>query len=84
MEKSVSADVLKQLRNRGHDVAATGSVGGGMNAIRFGEDGTLTGAACWRADGTPIGIGGGYARKGVRFRPDVESARVRVSASSDR
>ena len=84
VEKSVSNDVLAQLRYRGHDVAATGSVGGGMNAIRFGEDGTLTGAACWRADGTPIGIGGGYARKGVRFRPDVESARVRVSASSDR
>jgi gamma-glutamyltranspeptidase/glutathione hydrolase len=30
----------------------------------------MTGAACWRADGTPIGLGGGYARKGVRFRPD--------------
>jgi gamma-glutamyltranspeptidase/glutathione hydrolase len=84
VEKSVSADVLAQLRNRGHDVAATGSVGGGMNAIRFGEDGTLTGAACWRADGTPIGIGGGYARKGVRFRPDGESARVGRPAPSDR
>jgi hypothetical protein len=39
---------------------------GGMNAI--GIDGDLTGAACWRADGTPIGVSGGRARPGVRFR----------------
>jgi gamma-glutamyltranspeptidase/glutathione hydrolase len=42
-----------------------------MSAIRFDDDGTMTGAACWRADGTPIGIGGGYARAGVRFRPEA-------------
>jgi len=71
VEKSVPADLLTQLRDRGHDVAATDSIGGGMNAIQFEEDGTLIGAACWRADGTAIGIGGGYARKGVRFRPET-------------
>jgi gamma-glutamyltranspeptidase / glutathione hydrolase len=71
VEKSVPIAVLAELRDRGHDVVATGSVGGGMNAIQFDADGTLTGAACWRADGTPIGIGGGYARKGVRFRPEA-------------
>ncbi len=38
-----------------------------MNAIGFAEDGMMTGAACWRADGTPIGIAGGLARAGVRF-----------------
>ena len=27
----------------------------------------MTGAACWRADGTPVGISGGVARPGVRF-----------------
>jgi len=27
----------------------------------------MTGAACWRADGTPVGIAGGLARPGVRF-----------------
>jgi gamma-glutamyltranspeptidase/glutathione hydrolase len=70
VERGVPAEVLAQLRDRGHDVAATDTVGGGMNAIQFEEDGTLTGAACWRADGTPIGITGGYARKGVRFRPE--------------
>jgi gamma-glutamyltranspeptidase/glutathione hydrolase len=70
VENSVPSDVLAALRDRGHDVAAVGNVGGGMSAIQFDTDGTMTGAACWRADGTPIGLGGGYARKGVRFRPD--------------
>ena len=38
-----------------------------MNAIAFNDDGTLTGAACWRADGTPVAVAGGLARAGVRF-----------------
>jgi gamma-glutamyltranspeptidase/glutathione hydrolase len=71
VENSVSSDVLAALRDRGHDVATAGNVGGGMSAIQFDADGTMTGAACWRADGTPIGLGGGYARKGVRFRPEA-------------
>ncbi len=70
VENVVPSDVLTALRDRGHDVVATGNVGGGMSAIQFDEDGTMTGAACWRADGTPIGLGGGYARQGVRFRPE--------------
>jgi gamma-glutamyltranspeptidase/glutathione hydrolase len=72
VENAVSVGVLDELRARGHDVVATGNVGGGMSAIALAADGTLTGAACWRADGTPIGIGGGYARKGVRFRPEAQ------------
>jgi len=43
-------------------------VGGGMNAIAFEEDGMMTGAACWRADGTVMAQSGGLARPGVRFR----------------
>ena len=31
-------------------------------------------AACWRADGTPIGTGGGLAREGVRFLPETRKA----------
>jgi gamma-glutamyltranspeptidase/glutathione hydrolase len=42
-----------------------------MCAIGFRPDGLLEGAACWRADGTPIGLSGGYARRGVRFWPDI-------------
>jgi hypothetical protein len=26
---------------------------------------------CWRADGSPVGLGGGYARAGIRFWPDA-------------
>jgi gamma-glutamyltranspeptidase/glutathione hydrolase len=70
IESSVPAGVLAALRDRGHDVAPVGNVAGGMSAIQFDPDGTMTGAACWRADGTPIGLGGGLARPGVRFRPE--------------
>ncbi len=71
VEASVPAEVTQALRAMGHDVAAVGNVAGGMGAIQFHADGGMTGAACWRADGTPIGIGGGPARKGVRFRPEA-------------
>ena len=57
----------------GHPVLRVPTVGGGMGAIGFARDGSLTGAACWRADGTPVGIGGGLARPGVRFAPERRS-----------
>ncbi|HEX6958976.1 MAG TPA: gamma-glutamyltransferase [Ferrovibrio sp.] len=59
------------LKSRGHDVLPVPSVGGGMNAIAFNADGSMSGAACWRADGTPMGLGGGLARADVRFWPDL-------------
>ena len=52
----------------GYEVRMVKTVGGGMNAIAFEEDGMMTGAACWRADGTVMAQGGGLARPGVRFR----------------
>lgn len=58
------------LAGRGHDVKIVPHIGGGMNAIEFAETGDLTGAACWRADGTVAAMGGGLARPGVRFWPD--------------
>ncbi|MBN8906744.1 MAG: gamma-glutamyltransferase family protein [Rhodospirillales bacterium] len=70
MEDRFPASVQAAMRDRGHDVLPMKHVGGGMNAIRFWPDGEMEGAACWRADGTPIGIGGGLARRGVRFNPD--------------
>jgi gamma-glutamyltranspeptidase/glutathione hydrolase len=51
----------------GHKVLAVPTVAGGMNGIQFHDDGRMSGAACWRADGTPIGMAGGLARAGVRF-----------------
>jgi gamma-glutamyltranspeptidase / glutathione hydrolase len=70
IEDGFPEPVRAALQTRGHDIAVMPHVAGGMSAIRFEEDGTLTGAACWRADGTPIGIAGGLARKNVRFWPD--------------
>ena len=63
--------VADALRARGHPVLRVANVGGGMGAIRFHANGDLEGAACWRADGTPIGVGGGQARSGVRFLPEL-------------
>ena len=74
IEAGFSPAVVQAMRARGHDVVSVGNVAGGMSAIRFHDDGMLEGAACWRADGTPIGIGGGLARPGVRFRPEARRA----------
>ena len=67
MEEAFPEEVASGLARRGHEVVRLQRIGGGMNAIAFGDDGTMTGAACWRADGTPVAIAGGLARPGVRF-----------------
>ena len=67
LEEAFPEAVEKALIDRGHEVARQQRIGGGMNAIAFGGDGSLTGAACWRADGTPVAVAGGLARAGVRF-----------------
>jgi gamma-glutamyltranspeptidase/glutathione hydrolase len=67
VEQAVPEGVRASLTSMGHKVVAVPTVAGGMNAIQFHDDGRLTGAACWRADGTPIGLAGGLARAGVRF-----------------
>ena len=71
MESRVPGPVRAAVAARGHDVVAVPTVAGGMNAVAVGDDGTVTGAACWRADGSPIGVGGGLARPGIRFNPDA-------------
>ena len=67
IEAALVDRVQDELTAMGHVVTASPRIAGGMNAIGFAPDGTLTGAACWRADGTPVGIGGGLARPGVGF-----------------
>jgi gamma-glutamyltranspeptidase / glutathione hydrolase len=74
LEAGFGAEAADALRQLGHEVAMVGAVAGGTCAIGFESDGSLTGAACWRADGTPIAISGGLARPGVRFRPEAVSA----------
>jgi gamma-glutamyltranspeptidase/glutathione hydrolase len=71
VETAVPETIRAGLAARGHRVVPLPHVAGGMGAIAFEADGALTGASCWRADGTPIGIGGGYAREGIRFWPDA-------------
>jgi len=75
IEPAFGEAVRAELTARGHDVARMPHVGGGMAAIAFHADGTMEGAACWRADGTAIGVGGGLAREGVRFWPDSAGPR---------
>ncbi len=67
LESALFGPLAQELASRGHEIVEMPRIAGGMNAIAFAPDGTLTGAACWRADGTPVGIAGGLARAGVRF-----------------
>ncbi len=67
VERTFPEALAAALTARGHQVLQVPRVAGGMNAIVFNDDGTMTGAACWRADGTPVGISGGLARAGVSF-----------------
>jgi len=65
----VPESVRFAVAEKGHRVTPVSAIGGGMNVVRFEPGGTLSAAACWRADGHAVGIGGGFARRGVRFRP---------------
>ena len=67
VEQAIPESARAKLRALGHDVVEMSTVGGGMNAIQFHDDGTMSGAACWRADGTPVALAGGLAHAGVRF-----------------
>jgi len=64
-------DAMREgLHGLGHAVVPSPCVGAGMNGIAITPDGQITGAACWRADGAAVGIGGGNARDGVRYWPE--------------
>jgi gamma-glutamyltranspeptidase/glutathione hydrolase len=67
VEHGIPQTVRDGLEARGHKLQVMPTVAGGMNAIQFHDDGTMTGAACWRADGSAVALGGGLARAGVRF-----------------
>lgn len=76
VEDGLPEAALEALRARGHVLAVMPHVGGGMNGICFDDDGSMTGAACWRADGTAVGLGGGLARASTRFWPDAPGAKA--------
>lgn len=74
VERGFPQAVHDALKAKGHPVTPTDHVAGGMGAILF-DGPRMTGASCWRADGVPMGIGGGLARKGTSFWPDPRRAR---------
>ena len=54
-------ELRRNLEARGHVTETPMKVAGGMNGIMRRADGSLEGAACWRADGAPVGYSGGDA-----------------------
>jgi gamma-glutamyltranspeptidase/glutathione hydrolase len=74
VEPAFDGVVAQALAQRGHAVQQVAHIGGGMCAVEFHGDGSMTGAACWRADGAPAGISGGNAEEGVTFWPERRAA----------
>jgi gamma-glutamyltranspeptidase / glutathione hydrolase len=59
------SSLIAALEGMGHRVSVVPKVAGGMNGVlRDAQSGLLHGAACWRADGTPVGVSGGFATLG--------------------
>ncbi len=68
VEEGISPAARDLLRRKGHDVQVVARVAGGMNGVMFDHDaGLIHGAACWRADGSPVGISGGPAGQDVKY-----------------
>lgn len=61
LEPDISPDVIEPLIQKGHVIEGVERVAGGMNGVLFDDTGSIHGAACWRADGSPIAVGGGPA-----------------------
>jgi gamma-glutamyltranspeptidase/glutathione hydrolase len=61
VEAAIPEPVRENLRSRGHEVKVVPRVAGGMNGVLVDPaTGLLRGAACWRADGTPMAMSGGF------------------------
>ena len=61
LEFSVDIEASEGLIKMGHAVERVDRVAGGMNGVMFDNEGFIHGAACWRADGAPVGLSGGQA-----------------------
>jgi gamma-glutamyltranspeptidase/glutathione hydrolase len=62
LEHSIPERIHAAMRSRGHhDIKTMPRIGGGTNGIAIRSDGSIEGASCWRADGMPVGIAGGWA-----------------------
>ena len=66
IESGLPEETIKGLRKRGHEIVEMPKIAGGMNGIMCEpETGLMQGGACWRADGTPMGVSGGWAHPKV-------------------
>ena len=66
VEQGIAEDTRRQLRSMGHELEVVARVAGGMNGVLLDHgQGLIHGAACWRADGAPVGISGGPAKPGT-------------------
>src|SRR5258707_15799554 len=54
VEQAVPEAVRAKLAAMGHHVQPMPTVAGGMNGIQFHDDGRVSGAACWGAEGRPM------------------------------
>ena len=61
LESAISSEASEKLTKMGHLIERVDRVAGGMNGIMFDREGFIHGAACWRADGAPVGLSGGQA-----------------------
>ncbi|MCW3979045.1 MAG: gamma-glutamyltransferase [Candidatus Bathyarchaeota archaeon] len=62
IEPEFPEEVLEGLRSRGHEVFVVPKIAGGMNGVLVDPStGLMHCGACWRADGTPMGVSGGWA-----------------------
>ncbi len=62
VEPEFPDEVLEGLNARGHETTVTPKIAGGMNGVLMDPStGLMHGGACWRADGTPMGVSGGRA-----------------------
>jgi gamma-glutamyltranspeptidase/glutathione hydrolase len=72
LEASFDDTLRSGLAAKGHDITIVSNVAGGMNGVVLDRaTGEMTGAACWRADGSPAALAGGHANAEARFNPLV-------------
>ena len=71
LEAGFDASLRDGLAGLGHEVTVVPNVAGGMNGVLIDDGGVMTGAACWRADGSPAALAGGRADVAARFNPLV-------------
>jgi gamma-glutamyltranspeptidase/glutathione hydrolase len=61
LEPGFVKDIVDGLTSKGHEIVIMSKIAGGMNGVLMDESGMMHGGACWRSDGTPIGVSGGLA-----------------------